>query len=271
MSDIVYHYTTAEALLNMAEQGKLRLRATNCDYLNDPTEKLHAIKVLDKYLPIIEERVNILPSNRLSIAFKEVLNNPKNNGKMLRWINDWCSPFESYYITCFSLCADSLPMWNMYALNGGGIAIGIDMSYLKETYTFMEVKYDNAINESQIIDMITYYYARFLKGDYQERLHHLINGFSPLFKNDFYAYEKEYRIIKVVKHPSFSTKYRTRNGIIIPYIDDIEIPADKIIEFIIGPTLDFELAKRSMYQFLSTKRMIHWSGQIKQSNVPYRV
>lgn len=272
MADIVYHYTTAEALLNMVEEGRIRLRATNCDYLNDPTERLHVLKVLNRYLPVVEKELNIDPQGCIAANFK-ILDSPKNKHKILRWINDWCSPTEAFYITCFSNCADSLPMWNMYAQNGGGIAIGIDKSYLKKQYNLDDVLYCDETSKNHIVNALKIFYSTFLKNerDPEKKVHNLINGFGLLLKNGSYAYEEESRIIKIERIHSFAIKYRTRGGIIIPYVDNIEIPADKIIEFIIGPTLDFELAKRSMYQFLSIKRITHCSGQIKQSSVPYRV
>jgi len=102
---VIYHYTNLDALiggiLNKEKGKEVCLRATHCQYLNDPSEITSGLNAFEDYFTAV---------NRL----------------------DFDRIMKSSFILSFSESVDSLPMWSMYGKNGKGLKLGFDVNSLKE-------------------------------------------------------------------------------------------------------------------------------------------
>ena len=69
----------------------------------------------------------------------------------------------------------------------------------------------------------------------------------------------------------YNVKHRTRNGVIIPYIEE-KIPSSRIKGIIVGPRADFEQVKLSLQMFFKGKGgdLIRLCDEIYQSDIPFR-
>lgn len=156
---IVYHYCPVETFLSIIEGkesvcGNTNIRLTHTDFLEDTLDN----KFLKEYLnPLLKEY-------DLKNKFESSMND--------------------IYIACFSKTTDNLHMWNAYADNEKGLAIGFDFSSisndmkteLRENHTdflsLNEVSYKQPDEVEKIIE------------EYKERLLLLKEGKEIRYKND---------------------------------------------------------------------------------------
>lgn len=87
------------------------------------------------------------------------------------------------------------------------------------------------------------------------------------FKNEHFAEEQEVRIVSPKSIKSGEVQFRSKSGILIPYlIKKFDITAIKSIH--IGPSVDQELAEKSLRALLMSLELERIS--IHKSNIPYR-
>lgn len=86
------------------------------------------------------------------------------------------------------------------------------------------------------------------------------------YKHKAYQFENELRLLFNEADPE-KIKYRTRNEIIVPYIEKT-INRNTLHHIIVGPTTDINEAKRSLGQFMKARGF--GEIEIKPSKVPYR-
>ena len=96
MPDVIYHYTSNEALLKILGSKSLRLSARH--HLNDSMEG-------EQFFSVIKTRDSKSDEGRVA-AIRHALN-----------------LFE-VFVACFSASGDLLSQWRGYAGNGSGVAIG---------------------------------------------------------------------------------------------------------------------------------------------------
>jgi len=91
------------------------------------------------------------------------------------------------------------------------------------------------------------------------------------FKDEHFSHEKEVRaILKIPKDRDISneltTKYRTGNGYIIPYVE-VPVPKEAITSVTVGPLLEKELAKKNVKEMLESRG---YSCDVYTSEIPIR-
>ena len=150
--DLLYHYTTVDALIgmtaNMSESNRdLTMWATDIICMNDPKERKIGVDLINSHLEEIENALNIPNECRATL----LSNNDENFKKAL--ING-ITGIEQFnyniYVTSFSQSEDSLPMWSMYGKNGNGISLGFDFESIHKNYNggeffFGKIIYDNIL------------------------------------------------------------------------------------------------------------------------------
>lgn len=275
MYEILYHYTTLEALLNMVEDKQIRFRATHIDFMNDPTERIHSVQILTKYLREVEKELKIESKQMISPIFEETLQIHDRKG-LAEWIKRNGHQDISLYSISFSPKPDSLPMWNMYAQNGSGIALGFNFKDLKLILgKGTKVRYTSpqeidVKKNKEIILALCEFYKGYQNKSKEDKIKAFIAGWAFIFKNDAYSYEEEYRFCNY--YSDFDpTKFRVRNGILIPYVDNYLLPCKAINKIIVGPTFNFELSRDSLLQFLHLHQIQLTKGQVIPSEIPYRL
>lgn len=250
-TDILWHYTDINALLFILDKEFINLRASNCLYLNDDRE--------------IEEGLDLI---------KEVAGIQLSMGS-----------FRSYYVSSFSCSLDNLSMWNMYAANGKGCAIGFKSQKLYNTsiYDFMEPCFYNKEEARLFLESR----LQFLKQsgdnsllqinsmtqstnkiDKQMLENNIYIETALAVKNNAFHEEHEFRGI-IFNDNNQDIMFREKNGIIIPFIEK-KISKDAIEEIIIGPTNKSELTKLSVLNMLKIRGYDWKNIKISSSKVPYR-
>jgi Protein of unknown function (DUF2971) len=243
---ILYHYTDVIGLLGILDKGCVR--ATNAAYLNDSLEFEAGRSVFDGI------------SSEISGPLPAVLSAHK------------------FYVACFSSVGDLLSQWRGYASNGAGYAIGFDVSEIKKNISshlkISKVDYEEGIFKDKILKL----YEKVGKETKGNRVKEMLAAFDDFlfafleYKNSGFFEEQEYRIISSSRR-DLEVEYRGRSGLIIPYTE-IKIANKKnvlpISEIVIGPNLDFEMAKHSLELFLKSKGYDAKKIVIKRSGTSYR-
>lgn len=135
--DLVYHYCSLEAFLNIVRTRSLWL--TNIFFMNDKEEHYWLRGVVKDVLNELRASGKTLPqdsqlhdwSERVGIAKA----NPKVKDKadLFEVLEDYYSldRMRHVYCACFSQDGDSLSQFRSYADDGRGVAIGVSRSVLK--------------------------------------------------------------------------------------------------------------------------------------------
>lgn len=212
---IVYHYTDFNALIQILRKDDIRLRATNCMYLNDSKEIKEGNEAIQRYCH--------------------------------KMISESC--FDNYYITSFSQNKDSLPMWGRYAANGEGCAIGLNTDELLSKFSFMaQCVYGTTDIDRQLKSMM-----ESCASSKNLELISLIKELSLISiclsaKNQAFRDENEFRFI-LENHNNKDIHFKIKKGIIVPFIN-VSVSKTALREIIIGPTNNSQLTKQSLYNFL---------------------
>lgn len=249
----IFHYTDMNALINIIRSNCILLRATNCLYLNDSNEIVEGTKAIQRVM-----KKTIAPT-----------------------------AFRSYYLTSFSRVPDQLNMWGMYASNGNGCAIGLDFNILSRCYlmaiqcTYGELEIDKSLlnflklNRTGAITHIgpNHEVEQTKINDNIEELRssmetNLIISNCLSAKHETYKNEEEVRCVAYASENQY-VKFRTKNGIIIPYVE-IQVPKEALKSIVIGPTNKSQLSLQSIMHFLSINGYDLNKIELKSSQIPYR-
>ena len=237
-SDIVYHYCSTAAFLNIIQNAKLWL--SDLKKLNDKKEE---VWIREKIEVEIEKRLSEIDVNALDIWKKFLGLFPMTS---------------TVYITCFSESRDLLSQWRSYAQDGQGLCIGFSKRYLEELNEPHFSRFDKVIYKDNA-------QARFINKIVNENIKKMsFKGVGhtaaemaddyrlqfPMFKNPSFEEEKEWRLIlsSIPTHHHnmhsgsgifcyLAPKYRTTNNNLISYIemDFSKIKSSFVKEVWIGP------------------------------------
>lgn len=262
--EIIYHYTTIDALvngiivLNPNPYEEICLWATHSDYLNDKTEIKFSSKLIDDKI-------------------KKFC-----NGKFYQTYNDLkeLDNEKEKHILSFSKTKDSIPMWSMYGKNGKGIMLGFNFEshdlevichYIdrKELNSFIDEMMnklihienkDNKINSEQIKILVELYNQRFA------------------IKSKCFSYEKEIRMLIDPNatleqqfnssNPFSQVNFRIKNDILTPYFK-YYFHKKTLVELWIGPTQNQILTTNSIRKYLDKYGFSH--TKIINSSCPLKL
>lgn len=292
MNNLLYHYATGAGLLGMLkdytkEKPDIKLWASHYMYMNDPQEYEIGKKICTDIIDQIESELGITENCRIkpsveSIEYRKALNEylRTSDGQSI------CP-----YLISLSRAYDSLHMWDMYASNGNGLALGFnELKLLKAHILPKECLYcdeDDIELMSKIKSDIRQLYGELNK---EHPLHPIQKAISkelymPLYSRVHYihtlicghigvrikdgAYKLENEVRITIQDKS-ELKFRDRKGIIIPYIE-YPIPFNCVENIVVGPTADFDRVRESISIFLNSKGIEWDSDKIIKSKVPYRI
>lgn len=307
------HYTTLDACLNILNSTKrlnngdlsITLWASSIFYMNDPQEFYYGFNAIWPLLEDVEHSLHIDNDLRISNLWKQPsLKRSKteiNNSDVLKALY---GSNKTPFIVSFSLCNDSLPLWNMYSDKGRGVCLefvngehkfttpdgripvsekGIETYIVVQTIkevSFSKVFYDaqRSENKKQLKPYIEIFYKAYYNTIKQKNTENLstlqlemLNGIfmnlSPMMKNKAYEYEHEVRIIQTEENISNIKLRCNGNGKIIPYVE-IQIPIKHLRNIVIGPACDFNATRKAIMIRLSQIGINNIN--IVQSKIPYR-
>lgn len=246
-----YHYTTVDALCNGIiipnSQGEQEfcLRATRCDFMNDPNEVKFGVKFLCKHFEqlAIRKNPNISPATDFSDYEKYMY-------------EQW----KIRYLLSLSANGDSLPMWNAYANQATGVAIELKrFGSLSDKDFVLRCFYDDVELKKVLSSNNTNH------NPHGPAIQRIATMHAPLMlKHPAYKYEEEIRLIGLFNDKP--TKVRYKNGVSIPY-KEIFFKKEQILSITIGPAADSFKVKKLLKAFLEEKGL---EIPIKVSNIPYR-
>jgi hypothetical protein len=307
--DILYHYTTMGTLLsilnNVGKEEKkdtekaLILGGTNLENLNDEKTKPLILRGTHvEYLNDDKEfKLACIVMSEVIKEYEDTLSGVENKGIAEFLTKEWWEKVGkgmnfnfAPFITSFSKRRDSLPMWNTYADNGAGVAIGFRKSSLKKTQDNHPGCWDSYFEECYYseTDLRKYFKEicpRIYKniGTTNSRLSTnmdlLFKDWARYFcslKHRAYEYEKEWRLIRSCQEfCSFEiVKYQDKKGLLKPYVE-YAFEKDALKEIIIGPCADKELAKKSVEMSLHKAGFgilpgKNYQVKVENSKAPFR-
>lgn len=273
----LYHYTNFAGLYGMLngfdteKHPYLTMWATNASFLNDNSEYTFGEEISRKAFINYESEIGI-PHDKC------LFNGHGHSGVIKK---DKLNALP--YIVSFCMINNIASMWDMYSMNGNGVAIiidedkikNIDSSVMSSPCIYCSDENDLLQNKDLMDSMYEHFahnmsYSSSGKVDPSiERIGRswaLLHTMAPRVKHISYASECEYRLIKMgVDNP----KFRIRKDMIIPY-KEVYVPIEAVKGFIIGPTADFEYMRLSLEMYLTSKGISDFDSNIIKSEVPYR-
>lgn len=305
--NILYHYTSPDAILNIIKDNGIQLRFTKFDSLNDYNEGKEVIRIqeiiCDELAEIYPDKVKIIEQikkikpNHMTLFVPDKVKGPSCNYKEGNIIASACITVYNKssvpYICSFSKEKDLLPMWNYYSKNDRyeGYNIGINSTKIEgevldnnmqiinnpsRCFRIKSVIYKNSkkreLLKKEIINILEN------ESNINEQLleyQRNVNEWSVCFKNEMFEHEKEVRLICYVPQEYLNDnnlnedfkKFRTTHGIIIPYID-ILLKKDCLKSVTIGPLIEVKIAKDNLNIFLAGNG--YSNIEIFLSSVPIR-
>jgi hypothetical protein len=276
---------TLQAILEGVKHNDITFRATEIRYLNDLSESEIATEILKEEIVAYEK--SLLEGESKNII-KHLTKDKLDFFKRIDW--EKMPPF----IFSLSNDSDSLPMWNTYADNAMGVAIGFNkknLNKVKET-TLKQCDYHQTDIKNYIKKEITNIYNSIMidnymigiNGDFEDKLWAKFKESVPILKHHAFEYENESRlvfheIIDTENSEMYFNKlnFYVNNGLLKPYIE-FKLETSAIEEIVIGPCANFELVKTSLFMMLKkvglnpTFNGIE-EGKIKitQSKCPFRI
>lgn len=296
-NNIVYHYTSIDALWHLIESIKdsknkdcFIFRATHIMFMNDPQEFIYGQKILRDVFFEIENELEIDDEHRLSGIWDKAEKDSQNKDMSL--LNYLKNNTEIPYVISFSRLEDNLPMWLNYGNSGKGVNLvfednrnqpykvkiinGKRIPY--ENFYTSDVYYRDLPKDSSLYKLILdtiILYKNDIKDGYTDMkgpyLDALIQIAAPLIKTSFYENEKEVRVFKSVGYGIFENVEKIHfransNYNLIPYID-VEIPHNQLKAVRIGPLANYELTRMALDLM---KKKYNLQFDIIPSEVQYR-
>jgi hypothetical protein len=214
LPEFLYHYTTAAGLCGIVADGAIR--ATNFSFLNDLSEVEHGRRVADQVLKVKRQRS--------SAAARQLTD------RIIASFN--VETVSEVYVACFTTLADDLSQWRAY---GGSIAeryaLGFDAHALDlvggalPNGRFARVLYDEAEQRARLKRVLAKAFA-FVEGQHllpaaldvvaaetAKRMARVL----PVFKNDAYKREEEWRVILWQSPDDETPQFDTSRGVLRPY------------------------------------------------------
>jgi Protein of unknown function (DUF2971) len=212
----LYHYTTAEGLVGIIRE--MKLRATNFSFLNDPTEVQYGKELAVEYL---ESTLN-----KLVQPYRDLIEQTRQalHAKVM----------SESYVTCFTALSDDLGQWRAYGSSAAErYCLGFDGSKLGADFStrpggrLAEIVYDPRL-QRKLLRSIVRRSLRFV-GDHRiapegwpdvaSTIANVIASRLPEFKNPAYKYEAEWRIIRWhdgLEHDDLS--FETSRRVLRPFL-----------------------------------------------------
>ena len=273
----LYHYTTCESLFGMLQgysedNPNLTMWATHYAFMNDSSEYDFGKRVCEEAMQIYENR-NGITGDKSFFAYLP-------SGATKKWTEN------EPYIISFSENDSSAAMWSMYADGGKGVAIILEREsqilrsiedktpyYKTPSKCYYYEKSTDLIDDNHIPLLHRVFEIQRNEPDGQTTMHpiEVYLRTPPIIKHKAFEYEKEYRMVLMNQELKYDIKHRTRNGVIVPYIEE-KIPSSRIKGIIVGARADFEQVKLSLQMLFKSKGgdLTRLCDEIYQSDIPFR-
>lgn len=311
--DNIFHYTNANSLQNIITNKSLWV--TKSDFLNDKTEYKYAINLInnvtEKYnynnlesCTIYNLKNEVKANLRRSFIFSlstncdsvnlwanyskydgyniefnsEKLHHKIHNGEICVLGNDIDKNHnpQKYKVDRIDEHDGSVKFYHGKVIYDEKKQLEV----IKDTFNHLDklyLDYHNFSKELDVIDEInltekTYEFTHIVAG--------ILSGYVQLFKNKVFELDQEYRLLFNIKSKTNAIKYRTFNGVFIPYID-VRFEEDlnhykglPIKGITVGPKNNLDIAQKGLKSFLGSQGY-HFKNNdndiyVKKSDIPLR-
>lgn len=286
---ILYHYTSENGILGIFKKDQLVFHITKANSLNDKSEGKDLFEILDIVCNKLKQNGDIDDDFYFKILsiFQGDINSAAQKGnyckstlsKIRSKIED--SNMETF-IMSFSSAENCLPMWNYYTnagLQGYSISINKAMlnSVIKSFSYEWEISFPNVIyhtiEKKRIVSEAIY---DGIKCKSIQPIIDMINIYQYIFKHEAFEYENEVRMIvkvpkKTIKESEY-LKFKSRNGIIIPYLElPITInPSNLIFGVTVGPLSYETIAEENLIMYLKMMGFEFAAKKVSTTDIPIR-
>ena len=285
---VIYHYTDPKGLIGILSTGQLW--ATDIRYLNDSSELRHAEEIQRQ---VLEEIAGENPAGSIQkqLAAAALAADHGFSAKGMR----------KTYVVCFCAEDDILTQWKAYGSWGSGFSIGFDRKQLElalpalgppppspvalfgwsDTRTELaRVRYSEEDQRQQLRSTFDRYAAlisapsMFQVGMCATTMVENAAISASRFKHPAFESEQEWRIIisSSAPIPDLNLSFRSSRRTVIPYMTTRKPPDRKlpVVSITVGPTLDQELSRRSVFALLMAKGYFddEIDVEIKTSGIP---
>lgn len=256
----LYHYTDATAVKSMLENGKIWL--SDIRYLNDHNEYKDGEQTIKT---IFESKCEAL-----------------TEAESLKILTHLESTFESSKSSYSFICSlskgeDLLSQWRGYYPKTGGYALEFELDIFQDfTAPLHDCIYDSELKSESASKLFELAKKVLLKRGNKSKLFTTIWSNVAKFKNPGFKEELESRVIIFKKQNDAAIRFRTRDSMIIPYIE-INLPFNRLKSIWVGPCQQPDLAKDSLVRLidnLARQKDHPFSNQekpsVKCSSITYR-
>jgi hypothetical protein len=281
--DRIYHYTNSEGFIGIIDNDEIWF--THINYFNDFSEASYFRSVIDEALDELGEEGH---GPEVSLFIDSCREGIDARGVVF-----------DVYAACFCERRDDLPLWRAYAQAGGGYVMCFDLNAIVAKFnaepkarnlTVCQINYNRQQQVAFLKSCFVPYVKLFernlswLEKESHEDVYTLIklslsNALvipSLSFKNPAFAYEKEWRLVRIVFAEDDKPQISFRSGFrtIVPYLrigaKDLvahasgRLPINEVIQ---GPTLDAAISGKAVREYLAARG---YAVTVQSSNVPIR-
>lgn len=296
-TQIIFHYTSPDALLKILNKDNIELRFTRNDCVNDTLEGKHIIEIYSK---TCEE---LLAFSKISKEFYDLIikSKPRDNKlffkeQKMKHGSVTIAEQDTFlvYLCCFSSESDSLPMWNYYVKNGmyQGVCIGFDTNLFDEYHDsrqpekfgdidLRKVIYSDSEKKDIFIKILLALFESFDEtqdesvGNIEVILSSLLLELQYISKSECFAHEKEIRAIMKIPiskkvNKCYRIQYDSKGSYIIPFTLVSIDEKRNLREITIGPLAEKELSKSIIFELLESRGYDMDEKNIQNSKIPIR-
>ena len=205
-TDIVWHYTSGDALISIVEAGILYSTQVAC--LNDSTEVLYATNLFREQLLALHGEGGLS-----SEETRFVENVIKNNTDQVKIPSDW-------FVTCFSKEKDDLSQWRAYGGGENGYAIAFLVGgFFGHGSRVARVNYDKDAHVQGAKELAKATLSFYMEGfqarnsneekaawedEFLKEWDKWITQLAPMIKDSAFRNENEFRIIRQFTPPDLA-------------------------------------------------------------------
>ena len=261
----LYHYTSLHGLMGIIQSRQLR--ASELRYMNDSTELLYALDLLQSAITLRSHQATddkILLSN-----FSDWLHNQIARGPML-------------FSASFRANGNLLSQWRGYSNHGKGISLGFNHQAIQslasaQNFHLGRCLYDVGKQQmlaGRIIDCVTSMCNQ--HDDIDVVLQDIeadLMSICALLKHPAFTEEQEWRLVSPIFTSATpgSIAFREGKAMLVPYyLFDLEFEGEiKLDHVYVGPTPNATLSVSALTHYLTQNRARPANG-ISDSEIPYR-
>lgn len=263
--ETLYHYTSLQGLMGIV--GSRTLRASDIRYMNDSTELIYALNLLQT---TIASRTYPNPEQNAALSiFSAWLREQINVGPML-------------FSASFRANGNLLSQWRGYSNHGKGISLGFNPQAIKalaDKQHFSLGRCLYSVTEQQaladeIVSIVVSMHAE--DSDLHKALDDIegdLLGICALLKHPSFAEEQEWRLVS----PAFMSvgdkpiAFREGKAMLVPhYLFKLETNGAIALDHVyVGPTPNSELSVNALSHYLKGEDALPARG-ISDSQIPYR-